>query len=73
MKFGSAMERMFSKLEVFGPAGEKVSKKTVFPEDNSVMEVDLEQGLGPGKYNVKWKTMSKDGHTQKGTFSFSVE
>jgi methionine-rich copper-binding protein CopC len=73
MKFGSAMERMFSKLEVFGPAGKKVSKKSVFSEDNSVMEVELEQGLGPGKYNVKWKTMSKDGHTQKGTFSFSVE
>jgi methionine-rich copper-binding protein CopC len=37
------------------------------------MEVELKEGLGSGKYNVKWKTMSKDGHTQKGTFSFSVE
>jgi methionine-rich copper-binding protein CopC len=73
MKFGSAMERMFSKLAVFGPAGEKVSKKTVFSEDNSAMEVELEEGLGAGKYTVRWKGMSKDGHSQKGSFSFSVK
>jgi methionine-rich copper-binding protein CopC len=73
MKFGSAMERMFSKLEVFGPAGEKVSKKTVFSEDNSVMEVELDEGLGAGKYTVQWKGMSKDGHAQKGSFSFTVK
>jgi methionine-rich copper-binding protein CopC len=73
MKFGSAMERMFSKLEVFGPAGEKVSKKTVFSEDNSVMEVELDEGLGAGKYDVRWKGMSKDGHAQKGSFSFTVK
>jgi methionine-rich copper-binding protein CopC len=73
MKFGSAMERMLSKLEVFGPAGENISKKTVFSEDNSVMEVELEEGLGAGKYTVRWKGISKDGHVQKGTFSFSVK
>jgi methionine-rich copper-binding protein CopC len=63
MKFGSSMERMFSKIEVL----------SVFSEDNSVMEVELKEGLGSGKYNVKWKTMSKDGHTQKGNFSFTVK
>jgi methionine-rich copper-binding protein CopC len=45
MKFGSSMERMFSKIEVFGPAGEIVSKKSVFSEDNSVMEVELKEGI----------------------------
>jgi methionine-rich copper-binding protein CopC len=73
MTFGNSIEPIFSKLEVFGPAGEKVSKKTLFSEDNSVMEVELEEGLGAGKYTVQWKGMSKDGHVQKGTFSFSVE
>jgi methionine-rich copper-binding protein CopC len=73
MMFIGSLEPAFSKIEVFDAEGEKISKKPAFSEYNSIMEVELDEGLDSGTYTVKWKCMSLDGHSQKGSFSFSVE
>lgn len=73
MTFVGSVEPAFSKLEVFGPDGKKVSKEPVFKESDSVMEVELFEGLGPGKYTAEWLCVSLDGHKQKGSFSFTIK
>jgi methionine-rich copper-binding protein CopC len=73
MMFIGSLEPAFSKIEVFDAEGGKISKKPAFSEYNSIMEVELDEELGSGTYTVKWKCMSKDGHSQKGSFSFSVK
>jgi LPXTG-motif cell wall-anchored protein len=34
--------------------------------------VSLKAGLGDGAYTVSWKNLSVDGHSEEGTFNFSV-
>lgn len=73
MTFVGSVEPAFSKIEVFNEKGDKVSKKTIFREDDTIMEVELEKDLPPGKYIVKWKCMSLDGHMQKDEFEFFIK
>lgn len=70
--FVGSVETAFSKIEVFDPKGEKVSEKTRFLENDTVMEVDLGGDLKPGVYEVKWVCMSLDGHKQKGEYKFTI-
>ncbi len=73
MTFVGSLEPAFSKIEVFNEKGDKVSKKTLFREDDTIMEVELEDNLPPGRYTVKWKCMSLDGHMQKDEFEFFIK
>ncbi len=68
-----SVEPAFSKIEVYNERGEKVSGKTIFKEDDTVMETPLSKNLPPGKYTVKWKCMSLDGHLQKKQFIFYIK
>ncbi|GBE02196.1 copper transport protein YcnJ precursor [bacterium BMS3Bbin06] len=70
--FAGSVERAFSRVEVFDEKGRKVSGKTGFLENDTIMEADLQGPLSSGKYTVKWKCMSLDGHSQKGKFAFTV-
>jgi methionine-rich copper-binding protein CopC len=72
--FLGSVETVFSKIKVFDGGGKKVSKKKMnFSEDDTVMEVDLEENLKPGKYTVKWTCMSLDGHKQTGEYTFTIK
>jgi methionine-rich copper-binding protein CopC len=72
--FVGTLEPVFSKIEVFDSEGKKVSgKKTAFSEDDTVMEVALDADLDSGKYTVKWKCMSLDGHKQTGEYTFTIK
>lgn len=73
MSFVGSLETAFSGIEVFDGEGKKVSGKTVFSESDSVMEVELDGPLPPGEYTVKWRCMSLDGHSQKGSYTFTVK
>jgi copper transport protein len=73
MTFIGSVEPAFSRLEVFDPEGKKVSKEPTFRESDSVMEVELIEGLKPGKYTAEWLCMSLDGHKQKGSFTFAIK
>jgi methionine-rich copper-binding protein CopC len=68
-----SVEPAFSRIEVFSSDGEKVSGKTSFKEDDTIMETELKENLPPGKYTVKWKCMSLDGHLQKKEFVFFIK
>lgn len=70
--FVGSVEPAFSKIEVYDPDGKKVSGKTKFLENDTVMEVELAEDLARGVYQVKWVCMSLDGHKQKGEYKFTI-
>ncbi len=75
LQFLGFLEPVFSKIEVFDNAERKVSEKTQFSdnEDGTRMEAPLKKGLPSGMYTVKWKCISKDGHNQSETYTFTIK
>ena len=71
--FSNSVEPTFSTLTVFDSSGTMVSGKTRFLEDNTIMETELPKNLSPGKYTVKWKCVSPDGHKQTGLYTFTIK
>lgn len=71
--FLGAAEPALSRLEVFDSNGNKVSKKTKFLEENTVMEVELSEGLKSGEFSVKWICFGVDGHKTQGSYKFTVK
>ncbi|MEW6109700.1 MAG: copper resistance protein CopC [Nitrospirota bacterium] len=71
--FAGSVESAFSRIEVFDGSGEKVSKKTEFYENDTVMEAVIADKLKSGKFTVKWICMSLDGHKQSGSYTFTVK
>lgn len=37
------------------------------------IRVELDSKLGPGKYSVNWRTLSRDGHAVAGKFAFTID
>ncbi len=61
-----------SRLEVSGPAGEvEIGDSEIDREDRSISAA-VRGTLGPGTYEVAWRTAGNDGHVQRGTFTFSI-
>jgi len=73
IEFLGSVEPAFSKIEVYDSKGRKVSKKTTFRENDTIMEVELEKNLPPGTYTVRWQCLSIDGHMQKKKFTFTIK
>jgi methionine-rich copper-binding protein CopC len=71
--FSNSVEPVFSKVTVIDSSGTTVSGKTQFLEGNTVMETELLKNLAPGKYTVKWKCVSLDGHKQTGSYTFTIK
>ena len=71
--FSNSVEPTFSTVIVIDSSGTTVSRKTQFFEDNTVMETELLKNLAPGKYTVKWKCVSPDGHKQTGSYTFTIK
>lgn len=71
--FLGSVEPAFSKIEVYDEKGNRVSKKTTFHDNDTIMEVELEKNLPPGVYTVKWKCVSIDGHKQNKEFRFTIQ
>jgi methionine-rich copper-binding protein CopC len=71
--FSNSVEPIFSRVTVTDSSGTTVSGKTQFLEDNGVMETELLKNLAPGKYTVKWKCVSQDGHKQTGSYAFTIK
>jgi methionine-rich copper-binding protein CopC len=72
LTFLGSVETMFSKIEVYDSHGKKVSNKKTFREDDTIMEVGLDDNLPEGQYTVKWICMSLDGHKRSGEYTFSI-
>jgi len=61
----------FSRVRVFGPAGEVTLDRLVADTGNS-MHAAIAGVLGDGEYRVEWQTASADGHPIRGEFVFTV-
>lgn len=75
LHFLGFLEHFFSKVKVYNSAGNEVSIKTklVDREDGTIMGTKLNNGLTAGEYTVKWSIISKDGHKQSGSFTFTLK
>ena len=70
--FNEKPDLKVSKVEVTGPSG-KVELGAVHSMAEKDLMAPIKGALGNGKYTVAWQAAGKDGHVQKGTFSFTVQ
>jgi methionine-rich copper-binding protein CopC len=74
--FSEALDPKGSSLVVTGPNGSAAdqgnSQVVKSDPDRKTMTISLKPGLGPGKYTVKWTSLSEDGDTLTDTFVFTV-
>lgn len=73
VNFLGAAEPALSRLEVFDSKGNKVSNKTKFLKENTMMETELSDGLKSGEFSVKWICIGVDGHKTQGSYKFTVK
>ena len=75
LSFLGFLEHLFSKVEVYDNSGRKVSEKSRLTdgEDGTLMEAKLKGSLSKGVYTIKWMCISRDGHRQDGTYSFTIK
>jgi methionine-rich copper-binding protein CopC len=65
-----------NRLEVYAPGGERVDLDDAAIDDDNrrLMAVSLPADLPPGRYTVRWRTLSsEDGHEGRGEFVFTVD
>lgn len=72
--FSGAVSAEWSKIEVTNAKGERVDTGTVsaISDDTKSLQINLKP-LGSGNYEIKWNTVSNDGHRIKGSSPFSVK
>ena len=74
--FSEALDPKGTSLSVTAPNGSSAdqsdSQVVKSDPDRKTMIVSLKPGLGPGKYTVKWTSLSEDGDTRTDTFAFTV-
>jgi len=71
--FDGALEPVFSTIKVVNADKQRVDKQDgrVNPSDNTILEVSLPP-LPPGRYQVFWGVVARDGHRTEGDFPFTV-
>jgi methionine-rich copper-binding protein CopC len=74
LRFSEIIRPHASGVQLVGPDG----KATVLalsqdPQDKRAVIAPLPAGLAPGKYLVRWRALSPDGHRTEGDFSFSIK
>jgi methionine-rich copper-binding protein CopC len=70
--FTEAMATDGSSLVVKGPGGATVAEGAVDAADDTRMVATPATPLGTGSYVVEWTAVAKDGHVERGTWTFTV-
>lgn len=71
--FSGRIEPDFSEITVTAADGTQVDQGDTSASSNRrELSVNLDE-LGPGKYQVNWNVVARDGHRIRGDFSFTVE
>ena len=72
--FDGAIEPVFSTLRVEDADKRRVGKNDahVSPIDRTLLEVSLPP-LAPGRYQVFWSVVARDGHRTEGSFAFRIK
>jgi methionine-rich copper-binding protein CopC len=74
LRFDEVVRTAGSGAELVAPDG-RVTKLSLSqdPKDVRAVVAPLPAGLGPGRYEVRWRALSPDAHHTQGDFSFTVE
>lgn len=72
--FSERIEPAYAKLSVWSEAGKQVDAgdAAVAPDGPALLSVST-PGLGPGRYTVRFRVLSVDGHVVESSFSFTVK
>lgn len=72
--FDGAIEPVFSTLRVEDMDKKRVDRSDahVDPADRTLLEVSLPP-LPPGRYQVYWSVIARDGHRTEGSFPFRIK
>jgi methionine-rich copper-binding protein CopC len=72
--FDGAIEPVFSTLRVEDIDKRRMDKNDarVSPTDGTLLEVSLPP-LAPGRYQVFWSVVARDGHRTEGSFAFRIK
>jgi copper transport protein len=72
--FSEAPRLQFVFLELVGPDGRVVTLGPPRhpPDSARIVVADVQQSLGPGDYQLRWKAAAADGHPTQGTVTFTV-
>ena len=72
--FSERIEPAYAQLSVWSEAGTRVDAgdAAVAPDDQALLSVST-PGLGPGRYTVRFRVLSVDGHVVESSFAFTVK
>jgi copper resistance protein C len=73
LKFGGGVEPAYSKLTIESPDGKVLAQGAVGkPESPRELTLDAPE-LAPGRYIVRYRVLSTDGHIVEGNYEFTVD
>lgn len=72
--FSERIEPAYAKVSVWSEAGRQMDAgdAEVAPDDPALLSVSA-PGLGPGRYTVRFRVLSVDGHIVESSFAFTVK
>ena len=73
LTFNERLEPAYARLSVWDAAGVQIDLKdsVLDPDNRKVLGVSLPL-LGPGRYTVRYRVLSVDGHVVEASFAFTV-
>lgn len=71
LTFGDRLLRVIG-VQVIDAAGVDHATSSRLDPRNAARVVVATRRSGPGRYTVRWKVQSEDGHSEAGTFAFRV-
>jgi methionine-rich copper-binding protein CopC len=73
LRFGGGVEPPYSKITIETPDGKVLGEGNIgVPEKPRELSVNAPQ-LAPGKYIVRYRVLSTDGHIVEGNYEFTVD
>lgn len=75
LKFNEKVEAKFSKVSVEDAKGKLAALGTpaVVADDPYALRTSLSEPLPPGRYTVRYRVLSQDGHVIERSFVFTIE
>jgi methionine-rich copper-binding protein CopC len=75
LHYTEGLELALSSLKVTGPGGTLIDSGplALAKDDDTALLVPLNGATAPGRYQVEWHVVAKDGHRTHGTYSFTVQ
>jgi len=74
IQFDESIQSAFNSIKVFDSEGNRVDEKNghIDPKQPSILKSGLKENLPDGKYRIKWKVVSSDGHPVEGVIPFQI-